>query len=377
MSYKICKNCVMDTSDPSIEFDENGICSHCNSFYAKTLPTWQELLSNKEALKKLKEDIQYRSHPTSDYDCLIGLSGGIDSSFLLHLAVNELNLHPLVFHVDAGWNSNIATSNIENLINHLNLDLYTEVINWREMRDLQLSFFKSGVPHVDSPQDYAFFATMYTYANKYNIKTILTGANYSTECIRNPIDWMYFQSDNKQLRHIHKKFGKVKLKTFPKTHILWHKLYLPYFKKIKTIKPLNYFEYNKEDAKELLIRNYGWKPYPQKHFESRFTSFYEGFWLYKRFGFDVRKVQLSSLILTKQISRDEALAILEKPPMTERVIQLEKQYIADKLRIKLDELEEYFKIPLSSYRDYDNDEWLYKFGSKVLKFFGKEVGGKI
>ena len=181
MSYKICNNCVMDTSDPSIDFDENGQCSHCNSFYAKTLPTWQKLLSNKEALNRLKEDIQYRSHPKSDYDCLIGLSGGIDSSYLLHLAVNELNLHPLVFHVDAGWNSNIATSNIENLINHLNLDLYTEVINWREMRDLQLSFLKSGVPHVDSPQDYAFFATMYNYANKYNIKTILTGANYSSE----------------------------------------------------------------------------------------------------------------------------------------------------------------------------------------------------
>ena len=155
---------------------------------------------------------------------------------------------------------------------------------------------------------------MYNYANKYNIKTILTGANYSTECIRNPIDWMYFQSDNKQLRHIHKKFGKVKLKTFPK-HTFYGTNCICLILKNKTIKPLNYFEYNKKEAKELLIRNYGWKPYPQKHFESRFTSFYEGFWLYKRFGFDVRKVQLSSLVLTQQISRDEALAMLEKPPM--------------------------------------------------------------
>ena len=170
MSYKICKNCVMNTSDPSITFDDNGQCSHCNSFYKNTLPAWQKLLSNKEALFKLKEDIKLRSHPKSDYDCLIGLSGGIDSSYLLHLAVNKLNLNPLVFHVDAGWNSNIATSNIENLINNLNVDLYTEVINWREMRDLQISFLKSGVPHVDSPQDYAFFATMYNYANKYKIK---------------------------------------------------------------------------------------------------------------------------------------------------------------------------------------------------------------
>ena len=185
-------------------------------FTAKPLPAWQNLLANKEALFKLKQDIKFRSHPKSDYDCLIGLSGGIDSSYLLHLAVNELNLNPLVFHVDAGWNSNIATSNIETLINNLNVDLYTEVINWREMRDLQISFFEIRSPHVDSPQDYAFFATMYNFANKYNIKTILTGANYSTECVRNPIDWMYFQSDNKQLRSIHKKFGNVKLKNFSK-----------------------------------------------------------------------------------------------------------------------------------------------------------------
>ena len=367
----------MDTSDPAIEFDENGQCSHCNSFYSKILPTWKELLSNEEALKRLKKDIQYRSHPKSDYDCLIGLSGGIDSSYLLHLAVNELRLKPLVFHVDAGWNSNIASSNIENLVNKLNVDLYTEVINWKEMRDLQISFLKSGVPHVDSPQDYAFFATMYNYANKYKIKTILTGANYSTECIRNPIDWMYFQSDNKQLRHIHNKFGNVKLKTFPKTHILWHKLYLPYFKKIKTIKPLNYFEYNKKKAKELLISKYGWKPYPQKHFESRFTSFYEGYWLLNRFGFDVRRVQLSSLILTKQISRDEALANLSVPPLSGKFVNLEKEYISNKLRIKISELEKYFNLPLRSYRDYNNDAWLYTLGSKILKFLGKEIGGKI
>ena len=377
MSYKICKNCVMNTSDPSITFDDNGQCSHCNSFYKNTLPAWQKLLSNKEALFKLKEDIKLRSHPKSDYDCLIGLSGGIDSSYLLHLAVNKLNLNPLVFHVDAGWNSNIATSNIENLINNLNVDLYTEVINWREMRDLQISFLKSGVPHVDSPQDYAFFATMYNYANKYKIKTILTGANYSTECIRNPIDWMYFQSDNKQLRHIQKKFGNVKLKTFPKTHILWHKLYLPYFKKIKTIKPLNYFEYNKEKAKELLISKYDWKPYPQKHFESRFTSFYEGFWLYSRFGFDVRRVQFSSLILTKQISRESALEKLSRPPLSEKMINLEKEFISNKLRIENSELDKYFNLPLSSYKDYDNDAWLYYLGSKFFKFLGKEIGGKL
>ena len=375
--YKVCSICVMDTSDPSITFDENGICSHCNSFYSKTLPYWNKLLTNKNSLDNLKKDIKLRSSNKSSYDCLIGLSGGIDSSYLLHLAVTKLKLRPLVFHVDAGWNTNIAASNIEKLIDKLKLDLYTEVINWKEMRDLQISFFKSGVSHIDTPQDYAFFATLYEYASKFKIKTILTGANFSTECIRNPVEWMYYQSDNVQLRSIQKRFGKLKLRNFPKTHILWHKLYLPYIKKIKVIKPLNYFNYDKQSAKNLLIKRYGWKPYPQKHFESRFTSFYEGFWLYKRFGYDVRRVQLSSLIVTKQISREEALKILVKPPLEKEKIDLEKQFVADKLRIKVELLDEFFDLPKKTYKDYPNQAFLYKLGSKIFKFLGLEIGGKI
>ena len=376
MKYKICKNCVMDSSDPAITFDKEGICSHCNGYYTDTLPAWEKLLSNKQALAKLKKDIKSRTSSEQKYDCIIGLSGGIDSSYLLHLVVNELSLNPLVFHVDAGWNSSIASNNIEKLIDNLKLDLYTEVINWKEMRDLQLSFLKSGVAHIDAPQDYAFFATLYNFANKFNIKTILTGGNFSTECIRNPIDWMYFQSDDKQLRSIHKKFGTIKLKSFPKTHILWHKIYLPYFKKIKVIKPLNYFQYDKQKAKELLINKYQWKPYNQKHFESRFTSFYEGYWLYERFGFDVRRVQLSSLILTKQIKRDKALEILSNDPLDEKNIKIEKQFVADKLRISVDELNTFFNLPKKTYKDFNNEAWLYKLGSKILRFLGKEVGGK-
>ena len=194
----------MDTSDPMITFNEFGVCSHCIDYYSKTLPFWKNLLSDKDGLIKLKNNIKKRSSKKSEYDCIIGLSGGIDSSYLLHLAVEELSLKPLVFHVDAGWNQNISSNNIEKLIEKLNLDLYTEVINWKEMRDLQLSFFKSGVSQIDAPQDYAFFAALYKYACKFKIKTILTGGNFSTECIRNPISWMYFQSDYKQLRSIHK-----------------------------------------------------------------------------------------------------------------------------------------------------------------------------
>ena len=178
------------------------------------------------------------------------------------------------------------------------------------MRDLQLAFFKSGVPHIDAPQDHAFFATMYKFARKYNVKHILTGANYSTECIRNPLQWMYYQSDLVQLLDIHRIHGSIPLNTFPTTSIFNHKIYMPYFKGIKVHTPLNFVSYDKNKASNFLQSQYGWRPYPQKHFESRFTRFYEGFWLPKRFGYDTRKVQLSSLILTGQLSRCDALAIL-------------------------------------------------------------------
>ena len=171
------------------------------------------------------------------------------------------------------------------------------------MRDLQLSFFKSGVPHIDVPQDHAFFATMYKFASKNNIKYILTGGNYSTECVRNPIEWMYYQSDSTQLKDIQRKFGTLKLNSFPTTNIIWHKFYLPYIKGVKLIRPLDYILYNKEEAFRVLVEKFKYQEYPQKHFESRFTRFYEGYWLPKRFGYDTRKVQFSSLILTGQMSR--------------------------------------------------------------------------
>ena len=212
-----------------------------------------------------------------------------------------------MFHVDAGWNSQIAVNNIEKLVDGLGLDLYTEVIDWEEMRDLQLAFFKSGVPHIDTPQDHAFFATMYKFAEQHRVRYILTGANLSTECIRNPIEWMYYQSDSVQLRDIHRRFGTRPLRSFPITSILRHKVYLPYIRRIRVVRPLNYVPYVKEDAMRLLQEKFGWQPYPQKHFESRFTRFYESYWLPKKFGYDTRRVQYSSLILTKQMTREEAL----------------------------------------------------------------------
>lgn len=371
---KICSNCVMDTSDSKIEFDELGVCDHCNTFFNKTKPNWFNGERGQQELLRLVEKIK-SSGDGRDFDCIIGMSGGIDSSYLTYIAT-ELSLRPLVFHVDAGWNSQVAVNNIERIVDKLGLDLYTEVIDWQEMRDLQLAYFKSGVPHIDTPQDHAFFATMYKFAEKHNIKYILTGANLSTECIRNPIEWMYYQSDSIQLRDIHAKFGTRPLVNYPVTSILRHKIWLPYIKGIKVVRPLNMVEYDKAAAVKLLTEKFGWQPYPQKHFESRFTRFYEGYWLPMKFGFDTRKVQYSSLIVTGQMTRQEALDKLKTPALDDATVRQEFEYVANKLEISTSELQGYFDAPNKTFRDYKSQEALYMIGAKVMKAFGLEVGGK-
>ena len=365
----------MDTTDSSITFDEKGVCDHCSVFYTEILPIWQYGENRQNQLDGIVSKIKESSNG-ADFDCIMGMSGGIDSSYLLYKMVSEYNLRPLVFHVDAGWNSQIAVNNIERLIDGLGLDLYTEVINWEEIKDLQLSFFKSGVPHIDTPQDHAFFATMYKFASDNNIKYILTGGNYSTECVRNPLEWMYYQSDSAQLRDIHKKFGTIPLESYPVTNILWHKVYLPYIKGTKLIRPLDYIPYHKEKAMNLLVDKFGYQKYPQKHFESRFTRFYESYWLPERFGYDTRKVQYSSLILTNQMTREDALQRLKKPAYNEETIHQEFEYIANKLGISIDELQSYMDAPKKTYKDYKSQQYIYDIGAKVLKAFDIEKGGK-
>lgn len=373
--YQICTNCVMDTTDSAITFDEKGVCDHCTTYCSKTLPSWHTDDRGWDELQLLVNRIKKQGQG-KDFDCIVGMSGGIDSSYLVYVAKEKLGLRPLVFHVDAGWNSQIAVNNIERIVDKLGLDLYTHVINWEEMKDLQLAYFKSGVPHIDTPQDHSFFATMYNFASKYDVKYILTGANYSTECIRNPIEWMYYQSDVIQLKDIHKKYGTRPLKDYPLTNILWHKLYLPYVKGVKVLRPLNYVPYIKKESMKLLEEQFGWQPYPQKHFESRFTKFYESYWLPEKFGYDVRKVQYSSLIVTGQMTREEAFEKLKEPTYDKQIIHQDFEYIANKLGITIDELKGYFNAPNKSYKDYASQENIYKLGARMLKWFGIEKAGK-
>lgn len=369
--YQVCTNCVMDTSDTQITFDDKGVCDHCHGFYNDVLPNWHPDAVGESMFQQVADKIKAEGKG-KPFDCILGMSGGLDSSYLLHLAVSKFGLRPLVFHVDGGWNTDIAVSNIQSLVDGLGLDLYTEVINWEEMKDLQLAFFKAGVPHLDVPQDHAFVATLYHFANKHNIKYILNGGNISTECVRNPLDWLYYGTDLRQIRDIHGQFGTRKLDTFPFSGILFHKFYLRYLKGVTVIKPLDYMPYSKEIAIKTLSEKYGWKAYPQKHFESRFTRFYEGYWLPTRFGIDTRRVQFSSLILTKQMTREKALEELAKPAYNPETINEEFDYIATKLGISSDELRKYWSMPKKSYKDYKNQRYLFNFGAAVLKKVGVE-----
>ena len=273
---KICNKTVMDSTDPSISFDENGISNHYYEFTNNTLPIWK--IMNRASLN-YNINLIKESSKNQDFDCILGLSGGLDSSYMLHKVVTQFGLRPLVFHVDAGWNSELATHNIRVLIEKLKLDLFTEVINWEEMKEFQLAMFKSGVPHLDIPQDMAFISVLYKFAKKYRIKYILNGGNIATESVKPPIEYLYWGSDFTQVKDILSKFSHNTFPTYPFTNIFYHKIYLRYLYGVKTFKPLNYMKFIKKEAEKELESIYGWRSYPQKHFESKFTKFFEGYWL--------------------------------------------------------------------------------------------------
>jgi N-acetyl sugar amidotransferase len=368
--YKICRQCVMDTSDSRITFDRSGLCEYCNNYVNKILPIWHPDNESRAELERTVEKIK-KSGVGKTHDCLIGISGGVDSSYVTHLAA-ELGLRPLLFHVDAGWNSQEAVNNIERLVDCLDLDLYTDVVNWEEMKDLQLAFFRAGVPHVDTPQDHAFFAGLYNYAAKNGFKYILTGANYSTECVREPLEWHYHASDLRQLHDIHKQFGTIPLKSFPTADILKFKIYYRFVKGIRVVKPLNDIPFNKEQAVGELTEKYGWQAYAHKHYESRFTRFYEGYWLPAKFGFDKRRAHFSSLILTEQMTRQEAVEKLSQPPFDKDSIANDYEYVASKLNITVDELKLLETGANKSFNDYKNIMPVMNFGAKILRAIGAQ-----
>lgn len=367
--YRICSNCIMDTSDSQITFDERGWCDYCRNFHSNILPHWHTDQRGTAELERMSGEIRQAGRGR-DHDCLIGISGGVDSSYVAYIAKQRMGLKPLLFHVDAGWNSQQAVNNIEKLVDQLGLDLHTEVVDWLEMQDLQLAFFKAQVPHVDTPQDHAFFAALYNFAAKHNFKYILTGANYSTECVREPLEWHYHALDLRQLKDIHRQFGKRPLKTFPLADIITSKIYYRFIKGVRVAKPLNCVPFYKEAAMQELVDKFGWQKYAHKHYESRFTRFYEGYWLPTKFGYDKRRAHFSSLILTKQLARDEALERIARPAYDAESIAQDFEYVATKLDLSVEELQEIMAGPNKTFRDYDNSMGIFELGTRVLRAAG-------
>ncbi|MDC0914968.1 N-acetyl sugar amidotransferase [Candidatus Pelagibacter sp.] len=368
--YVVCKTCVMDTSDENIKFDKDGICDYCKNFDKNIKKNFENYDFSKKKIIDIAKKIKNKSN--NKYDCLIGISGGVDSSYLAYFVKKELKLNPIVIHVDTGWNSLESANNIEKIIDGLELDLETIVIPWKEMRDLQLSFFKAQHPNLDIPQDHAIFASLYNYAIKNNIKYILTGGNFSTECIREPLEWAYHASDVRHIKDIHKKFGEAKLLNFPLCDIFTYKIYYRFFKGLKVVQPLNFIEFNKEKSMELLKNSYGWIKYDHKHYESRFTKFYEGYWLLKKFGYDKRKAHFSSLILTGQMTREDALNKLSKPPFDQKEIDNEFNFVCKKLNISEDELKKIMNESNKSFKNYKSSYYIIQFFVKLLRIFGME-----
>lgn len=354
IEYKICSRCIMDTSDPDIIFDAHGVCNHCRDAEIKLKNGW---FPNEEGSRKLETAARTirENGIGKEYDCIIGVSGGVDSSYLLHVATKMMKLRPLVVHVDAGWNSEIAVQNIETLVKALDLDLYTYVVDWEEIRDLQLAYLRSSVANQDVPQDHAFFAKLYEFAVMNDIKYVVTGSNFSSESIL-PSSWGYDATDCKQLVAIHKRFGTIPLKTYPMMSLFKYRIYWPKVKKMVRVGPLNFIDYDKNKAIEFLQETYGWRYYGGKHHESKWTKFFQAYYLPVKFGFDKRRAHLSSVIIAGQITREEALKEIEKPLYDPNELREDKSYVARKLGISPEELESIINLPNKYYKDYPNEE---------------------
>jgi N-acetyl sugar amidotransferase len=364
----------MDTTDPEITFDQQGICNHCYDFDNVISKRWFPNEDGKRQLEQIFNKIKHE-RKNFEYDCILGLSGGLDSSYLA-LVMKEYDMRPLVVHVDAGWNSELAVYNIEKVVKYCGYDLHTHVMNWPEVRDLQLAYLKAGVANQDVVQDHAFFASLYHFAVDNKINYVINGGNIATEGVF-PQSWHHAAMDAVNLKAIHKKFGKLPLRDYKTISFLQYYFYYPFIKKMKVVRPLNYMPYSKELALAELKEKIGYKPYGRKHGESRFTKFFQNHYLPVKFNMDKRKPHLSSMVLSGLMSREQAMEELKKPLYEENELREDKYYIAKKLGITVEQLDEYVTSPGHDYSEYANWDSRYAFMKRIQSLASKVLGRNV
>lgn len=368
MNYQCCTRCVMDTSDPEITFDQQGICNHCHQFDRIACEEWFPNAEGRNRWAALVEQIK-ASGKGHEYDCILGLSGGVDSSYLA-IKVHEWGLRPLVMHVDAGWNSELAVANIEAVVKHCGYDLHTHVVDWEDMRDLHLAYLRAGVANQDVPQDHIFFSSLYHFATKNGVRYILSGGNLATEGVF-PSAWHGSAMDAINLKAIHKQYGERQLSGYRTISFFDCYIRYPFFKRMRTLRPLNFMPYDKADALKELERTVGYKPYPRKHGESLFTKLFQNYYLPEKFGLDKRRPHLSSLIVSGQLTREEALVKLGEPLYDPSELEVDIAYFCKKLRITRKAFDELIKSPIHHYSEFPNWDSRYRLLKKIQTWVSK------
>ena len=366
---RVCTFCVMDDSNPFIEFDEKGECDCCRDARARMPSEWRPHEEHRLDARIDRIKIECRG---GQYDAMVGLSGGVDSSYLAHLLRTRFDLRLLAVHVDGGWNTEAAVRNIEVLVRALGIDLYTYVVDWQEMRDVQVAFLRSSVLNQDIPQDHAFLATLYRTARKFGIRYFLNGVNFSGECAI-PRHWGYPAADGYHLRAIHGLFGTQAIKTFPVMSLAEYVWHTRLARSLRILRPLDFVPYNKKLAKQQLIDSYGWKDYGGKHHESRFTQFYQEVYLPSRYGFDKRRLHLSSLIIAGELSREEALRKLDTPVCEPAEARHQLRFVAKKLGLTVGELQALIEQQPVDHEQYPNRRRLIRIGLTALHLWRRRT----
>lgn len=352
VKYQICTRCVMDTSDPGITFNHLGECNLCTEFLSKRAKHNYHGEKSDEAFQRLIKEMK-AAGKGKEYDCVVGLSGGVDSSYAAYLCKKN-GLRVLAVHVDNGWNSEEAVINIKNIAQKLSIDYESYVLDWEQFRDLQLSFLKASVPEAETPTDVALLGAVHQVALRYGVKYIISGGNFATEGIL-PKFWHYNAKDIKYLKTIQNKFGAKSIKGFPLFSFL-NEMYYKLVRKMKIIYILNYVPYSKDKAMDLLKNELDWRYYGGKHYESLYTGFIQSYYLFKKFGIDYRRATFASQICTGELKREDAIKMLSTSPYIEEKAQREKEYISKKLNISKENLEDLINLPPKWYTDYPNDE---------------------